>query len=184
MKPMFKSLPVVAAIATLAACNSTDGIQKENYPQPVAESSISFRTAPGFNQDRIESVEKKTFRTFLKVDDSTVREIQGAKCQLRSSELSVQFVTPAHVNIPLVQDKPQPLRLTCQKGNWSSDQTLTPFIPQETAGAPYAGGGVAGILVGVAVDAALTGAVNAARNSKDVWRFVPRAKNELPIQLK
>ncbi len=116
----------LVALIAVSACGST---------------SLSVSGAPvAMNETRALSSDQKIgrgsslVRSFTEGANGDLVEVAGATCRIRSSQLSVQIVTPREVTYPgLLQaarfsnrGAPENLVVTCSKGDRSGQQVVLP----------------------------------------------------------
>lgn len=114
----------VAALG-LAAC-APDGLEITSAPQSMKK----LRTIP---QDRSLGTSVATVRAYVEQGDETV-EVAGARCTLRSRDVSATVTTPAMVRLPLYvqgarfadRGRPSDLTLSCRAPQGSGSEVVEP----------------------------------------------------------
>jgi len=158
MKPrhVFKNatLAVVSAMF-LVGCQGTSDIESP----PV---SLAYKN--GFDQSRVKQGAVFAFRTFVpseSTDSKELKEIKGAKCKINSQEFQASFVTPALVQMPVINGKPSVMHMNCVAGGKKGSRNFAPSRPQTV----FVGDPLSMVLANLA-SAAVTAAV-------DRWSYAP-----------
>ena len=160
-------LPIaITAALFIGACTESG--------QPLNTTPVSITLSPAL-QARTISYDRVVLRSMQPGPDGKPVELAGAKCTLKSSDLSAELVTPAAVNLPRVKGQPGPITVTCRAAGKSGSKQIPPRLVRAQGSAP-AGGGLAGALIMAAAAGAMSGIA-------DRWSYAQNG-GDLRIELK
>jgi len=164
----------------LAACAP----QLPLMTMPDVPGTLSFRSQAA--SDRVIGYDTVQVRSFVEDETASakMREAVGATCKMKSPEFTTTFVTPRKVPFPAFAGKPGTLSMTCRyQGAVETDTTeARPYV--RSVGPPgYSPGGVAGALVGLAVNTAVAAAHEDIAQTRDHWSYVPKGMVVLNLRI-
>ena len=126
MKKLFGTILAVGLVSFAAGCASTSGIQGP----PV---DVTYRE--GFDQSRLKwaayPIVFRSYENVSKDDQPELRELVNSRCQLNSNEFQASFLTPASVNMPVIQGQPSVAVLRCVNGPKSGGRNIVPFTDRK-----------------------------------------------------
>ncbi len=162
-------------ICVIAATSIVGCTPEEDAAQ--TPTAVMFATKAGFDQTRILGTDTVSIQTSTprKRGIATWSEVvSGSSCVADSAEISVSFVTPAQVMLPVIKGQPSPLTISCTNGAQSGAIRKQPILIEsnESGNSVFTQDSiVAGVIVG-AIRAA-DERREARRN--DAWRYVEGA---------
>lgn len=155
------------ALLALSACTPEE-------PATQAPTAVSFSVKPGFDQSRILGTETINFVTSTKEQRGAIswdKALAGSTCRAESSEIVVNFTTPAQVALPILRGQPSAMTVSCSNGALQGAVRTQPILIESNES-----GNLAleqdNIVAGVIFGAIAAGQERREARARDAWRFI------------
>ena len=166
-----KSVACILLVSSVLGCTPEEDVAQK----PSA--ATMFATKAGFDQTRILGTETVTIQTSTPQTRGIAswdKVVDGSSCVAESAEISVRFVTPAKVVLPVLKGQPSPLTISCTNGTQSGVTRKQPILIESNA----SGNSVFeqdSLVAGVIVGAIRAADERREARKNDAWRYIEGA---------